>query len=94
MSEAETERNNAVVAYVRAHPEASMRDIGEQFNLSRARIQAICRAANLFRHGPFYYCQRCRKKVALDMDRIRNRDKSVFLPFKAKCCPGCYTEAK
>ena len=43
------ERNQELIAYVRANPELSYAEVGEKYSISRARVSAI-----LIRHGIRY----------------------------------------
>lgn len=90
MTAPEDARNTEIIAYVLAHPKESLSKVGQRFDMTRARVQVICRSRLVFRKGPFFYCRGCKKRIPVDPERLRAKAEPDFKQFQTKLCEGCY----
>lgn len=94
MTAAEDSRNTEIIAYVLAHPTESLAKVGQRFDMTRARVQVICANRAVYRRGPFYYCRKCKKRIPVDPEKLRNKIQPDLRQFLAKLCDGCYGRTK
>jgi len=94
MTAEEPTRNTEIIAYVLAHPKVPLEKVAKKFDMTRARVQFICRSRLVFRRGPFYYCRGCKKRIPVDPEKLRNKVQPDLNQFMAKMCEGCYRRSE